>query len=149
MSLINVLYVNNQEFSASSWRSIQGYTKMHGQPPIKIWERYVVNWIGSEQCTIAGCGCAWNKYRTVRNAVMKEGFQTLVLFNSTFCHSLSLYGCVCFINNFGQIWSASWTCCADSKGQSLLICLHGRSFQNSWYLCSRTVRNIVINSLLN
>jgi len=34
--LINVLYVNKQEFSASSWRSNQGYTKMHGQPPIKI-----------------------------------------------------------------------------------------------------------------
>ena len=34
-SLINVLYVNKQEFSASSWRSNQGYTKMHGQPTIK------------------------------------------------------------------------------------------------------------------
>ena len=31
----NVLYVNKQEFSASSWRSNQGYTKMHGQPTIK------------------------------------------------------------------------------------------------------------------
>jgi len=31
-SLINVLYVNKQEFGASSWRSSQGYTKMHGQP---------------------------------------------------------------------------------------------------------------------
>jgi hypothetical protein len=31
-SLINVLYVNKQEFSASRWRSNQGYTKMHGQP---------------------------------------------------------------------------------------------------------------------
>jgi len=31
-----VLYVNKQEFSASSWRSNQGYTKMlHGQPTIK------------------------------------------------------------------------------------------------------------------
>jgi len=28
--------VNKQEFSASSWRSNQGYTKMHGQPTIKI-----------------------------------------------------------------------------------------------------------------
>jgi len=27
--------VNKQEFSASSWRSYQGYTKMHGQPTIK------------------------------------------------------------------------------------------------------------------
>jgi len=27
--------VNKQEFSASSWRSNQGYTKMHGQPIIK------------------------------------------------------------------------------------------------------------------
>jgi len=27
--------VNKQEFSASSWRSNQGYTKMHGQPTIK------------------------------------------------------------------------------------------------------------------
>jgi len=36
MSLINVLYVNKQEFSASSWRSNQDYTKMHGQPTIKI-----------------------------------------------------------------------------------------------------------------
>ena len=35
-SLIHVLYVNKQEFSASSWRSTQGYTKMHGQPAIKI-----------------------------------------------------------------------------------------------------------------
>ena len=35
-SLINVLYVNEQEFSASSWRSNQGYTKKHGQPTIKI-----------------------------------------------------------------------------------------------------------------
>ena len=35
-SLINVLYVNKQEFSASCWRSNQGYTKMHGQPTIKI-----------------------------------------------------------------------------------------------------------------
>jgi hypothetical protein len=35
--LINVLYVFKQEFSASSWRSNQGYTKMlHGQPTIKI-----------------------------------------------------------------------------------------------------------------
>jgi len=33
--LINVLYVNKQEFSASSWRSNQGYTTMHGQPNIK------------------------------------------------------------------------------------------------------------------
>ena len=32
--LINVLYVNKEEFSASSWRSNQGYTKMHGQPTI-------------------------------------------------------------------------------------------------------------------
>jgi len=31
-----VLYVNKQEFSASSWRSNKGYTKMHGQPTIKI-----------------------------------------------------------------------------------------------------------------
>jgi len=28
--------VNKQEFNASSWRSNQGYTKMHGQPTIKI-----------------------------------------------------------------------------------------------------------------
>jgi len=27
--------VNKQEFSASSWRSNQGYTKMHGQLTIK------------------------------------------------------------------------------------------------------------------
>jgi len=27
--------VNKQEFSASSGRSNQGYTKMHGQPTIK------------------------------------------------------------------------------------------------------------------
>ena len=33
--LINVLYVNKQEFSASSWRSNQGYTKMRGQLTIK------------------------------------------------------------------------------------------------------------------
>jgi hypothetical protein len=33
---MNVLYVNKQEFSASSWRSNQGYTKMYGQPIIKI-----------------------------------------------------------------------------------------------------------------
>jgi len=32
--------VNKQEFSASSWRSNQGYTKMHGQPTIKI-KKYV------------------------------------------------------------------------------------------------------------
>ena len=33
--LINVLYLNKQEFCASSWRSNQGYTKMlHGQPTI-------------------------------------------------------------------------------------------------------------------
>jgi len=31
-----VLYVNKQEFSASSWRSNQGYTKMHGQPANKM-----------------------------------------------------------------------------------------------------------------
>jgi hypothetical protein len=35
-SLINVLYGNKQEFSASSWRSNQGYTKMHVQPTIKV-----------------------------------------------------------------------------------------------------------------
>jgi hypothetical protein len=35
-SLINVLYVNKQEFSISSWRSNQGYTEMHGQPTMKI-----------------------------------------------------------------------------------------------------------------
>jgi len=35
-ALINVLYVNKQEFSASSWRSNQGYTTMHGQPTIKM-----------------------------------------------------------------------------------------------------------------
>jgi len=34
-SLINVLYVNKQEFSATSWRSNQGYTKMHSQTTIK------------------------------------------------------------------------------------------------------------------
>jgi len=28
--------VNKQEFIASSWRSNQGFTKMHGQPVIKI-----------------------------------------------------------------------------------------------------------------
>jgi len=28
--------MNKQVFSASSWRSNQGYTKMHGQPAIKI-----------------------------------------------------------------------------------------------------------------
>jgi hypothetical protein len=28
--------VNKQEFNASSWRSNQGYTKMHVQPTIKI-----------------------------------------------------------------------------------------------------------------
>jgi hypothetical protein len=33
-NLINVLYVDKQEFSASVWRSNQGYTKMHGQPTI-------------------------------------------------------------------------------------------------------------------
>jgi len=33
---MNVLYANKQEFSASSWRSNQGYTKMHGQQTIKI-----------------------------------------------------------------------------------------------------------------
>jgi len=33
--LINVLYVNKQEFSASIWRSNQGYTKTDGQPTIK------------------------------------------------------------------------------------------------------------------
>jgi hypothetical protein len=33
--LINVLYVNKQEFNASSWRSNQGYTKMHSQPTLK------------------------------------------------------------------------------------------------------------------
>jgi len=27
--------MNKQEFSASSWRSNQGYTKMYGQPTIK------------------------------------------------------------------------------------------------------------------
>jgi len=32
---MNVLYVNKQEFSESSWRTNQGYTKMHGQPTIK------------------------------------------------------------------------------------------------------------------
>jgi len=35
------LYVNEQEFSASSWRSNQRYTKMHGQPTIKIWMQHV------------------------------------------------------------------------------------------------------------
>jgi hypothetical protein len=33
--LINELCINKQEFSASSWRSNQGYTKMHGQPTTK------------------------------------------------------------------------------------------------------------------
>jgi len=32
---MNVLYVNKQEFSASSWGSNHGYTKMQGQPTIK------------------------------------------------------------------------------------------------------------------
>jgi hypothetical protein len=36
-SLINVLYVNKQEFSASSWRPNQGYTEMQGQPTIKMY----------------------------------------------------------------------------------------------------------------
>jgi hypothetical protein len=40
-SLINALYVNKQEFSAPSWRSNQGYTKMHGQPTIKIYSEVV------------------------------------------------------------------------------------------------------------
>jgi hypothetical protein len=30
--------VNKQEFSTSSWRSNQGYTKMYSQPTIKIVE---------------------------------------------------------------------------------------------------------------
>jgi hypothetical protein len=42
-SLINILYVNKQEFSASSWRSNQGYTKIHGQPIIKIDGFYCVS----------------------------------------------------------------------------------------------------------
>jgi hypothetical protein len=33
---VNILYVNKQEFSASSWRSNQGYTKMYGQPTVKV-----------------------------------------------------------------------------------------------------------------
>jgi hypothetical protein len=32
--------VNKQEFSASSWRSNQGCTKMHGQPTIKICDAF-------------------------------------------------------------------------------------------------------------
>jgi hypothetical protein len=32
----NLLYVNKQEFSASSWKSNQGYTKICGQLTIKI-----------------------------------------------------------------------------------------------------------------
>jgi len=32
---MNALYVNKQEFSALSWKSNQGYTKMHGKPTIK------------------------------------------------------------------------------------------------------------------
>ena len=36
-SVINVLYVNKQEYCASSWRSNQGYAKTHGQPVIKMY----------------------------------------------------------------------------------------------------------------
>jgi len=35
--LMNVLYVNKQEFSALSWRSNQGYNKMHCQPTIQMY----------------------------------------------------------------------------------------------------------------
>ena len=40
--LINVLYANKQEFSASSWRSNQDYTKMHGQTTIK--KKIIINY---------------------------------------------------------------------------------------------------------
>jgi len=36
--------VNKQEFSASSWRSKQGYTKMHGQPTIKTVNTVKCSW---------------------------------------------------------------------------------------------------------
>jgi len=36
--------MNKQEFSASSWRSNQGYTKMHGQPTIKICTKFYSNY---------------------------------------------------------------------------------------------------------
>ena len=40
-SLINVLYVNKQEFSASSWRSNQGYSD-------GVWKEKVWGHIGEE-----------------------------------------------------------------------------------------------------
>jgi len=41
-SLINVLYVNKQEFSASSWRSNQGYNYIyfHTKYGLSIWSEH-------------------------------------------------------------------------------------------------------------
>ena len=52
--------MNKQEFSASSWRSNQGYTKMHGQPTIKIphylqWLRNLVHQVGDQTKVILRC----------------------------------------------------------------------------------------------
>ena len=44
--LINVLYENKQEFSASSWRSNQGYTKMHCQSNVNVFNCYCVSLSG-------------------------------------------------------------------------------------------------------
>jgi hypothetical protein len=47
--------VNKQEFSASSWRSNQGYTTMHGQATIKIvYQNY--NEFGGGGGGGGGCG---------------------------------------------------------------------------------------------
>ena len=52
--LINVLCVNIQEFSASSWRSNQAYTRMHGQPIIKLdgTVSIIVLWSDSTHSTV-------------------------------------------------------------------------------------------------
>jgi len=56
-----VLYVNKQEFSASSWRSNQGYTKMHGQPTIKGKQMFEVLFgtLSGLHCLQAGSLLSW------------------------------------------------------------------------------------------
>jgi len=54
VGLINVLYVNKQKFSASSWRSNQDYTKMHGQLTINVWCR-LCSYMVSVVCAAIWC----------------------------------------------------------------------------------------------
>ena len=83
-SLINVLYVNKQEFNASSWRSNQGYTKMHGQPTIKICNAKQARQVYQYKEEFNKCICVNKQEFNASSWRPNQGYKMCVLISSTF-----------------------------------------------------------------